>query len=104
MIYEYIDENVPIRQGDIFENIPKVEIDFGNLSFLDDNDEFAKFNLADITKNKVLPAILPISFVPAIVISQDCDISRTGDVSLCQIVPFTEIDKGTKGMINPANG
>lgn len=101
MIYDLLNESVPIRQGDIFERIPKAEIVLDNISFFDENDEIVKLNIDEISQDKIFTAIVPLNFVPGIVISQDCDISRTGDVSFCQIVPFEKIDRGTKDYCKP---
>lgn len=107
MIYDYPNNNEPIRQGDIFLGIPKVEIEFASgLPTCSATDEMERIPWEDIVESGgAAPALLPVLPVPAIVASQDCD-ARWGDsITLCEIKEFSEIEKDAAtakpaGMVN----
>ena len=61
MIYEYLKLDVPIRQGDIFLGVPKVEIEFASgLPTLSVANEMEKIPWENIVQKGVpAPALLP---------------------------------------------
>lgn len=95
MIYEYRNSVEPIRQGDIFLGIPKVEIEFASgLPTCSATDELEKTPWENIVESgDVTSAVLPVRPVPAIVASQDCDAQRAADITLCEIKEFAQIER-----------
>lgn len=94
MIYEYPNSEAPIRQGDIFLGIPKVEIQFASgLPTCSITEKMEKIPWEDIVKEgNITLALLPVIPVPAIVASQDCDARRSVDITLCEIKEFSKIE------------
>ena len=106
MIYEYPKSDAPIRQGDIFLGIPKVEIAFASgIPTCSAPDEMEKTPWEEIVESgNVATALLPVLAVPAIVASQDCDVRWGESITLCEIRKFSEVEKNaatatTAGMI-----
>ena len=95
MIYDFPSPDEPIRQGDIFMGVPKVEIEFAlGLPTLSPLDEVEKIPWDDIVRSgESTVAILPVVPTSAIVASQDCDSRREADITLCEIKAFSEIEK-----------
>ena len=92
MIYNIPKQYEPIKQGDIFLGIPKVEIEFaqGLPTIVDDSTKIPWDDI--VNKGEITPAVLPVFPVPAIVISQDCDARREADITLCEIKEFCKIE------------
>jgi hypothetical protein len=92
MIYDYPKVEEPIRQGDIFIGLPRVDVSLQSATFVgedgqtfqDDWDEFVD----SINKTAM---VVPVQVVSAIVITQDCDAIRDDDISLCEIRPLAEV-------------
>ena len=97
MIYEFPEPNAPIRQGDIFVGLPRVEISLKNLTVLSENDvtEVVPWNTI-VEEGKNVSAILGIRPVRAIVATQDCDTLHSPDITLCEIRDFQDVDRSTK--------
>lgn len=96
MIYDFPSTDEPIRQGDIFIGVPKVDIDFASglptLSPLE--GEVEKIPWEDIVRSgESTPAVLPVAPALAIVASQDCDARWAADITLCEIKEFSQIEK-----------
>ena len=90
MIYEAVSTDVPIQQGDIFRNIPRVEFSMSQL-IVDEGDEEKELTTWDevvSTGSDPVTALLPVEPVIGIVITQNCDASRGRDICLCQVSPF----------------
>jgi hypothetical protein len=91
MIYERVTTDDPIQQGDIFRNIPRVELSLSTLAVID-GDGQREMNWRDVLTESREPTtttvLLPIKPVPAIVITQNCDAVRGEDICLCQIDDF----------------
>ncbi|MBX3449649.1 MAG: hypothetical protein KF777_08830 [Planctomycetaceae bacterium] len=101
MIYDFPDESAPIRQGDIFTNIPRTEISLGKLALVrDDITEEAEWSEIAGSGSE-MAIILPVRPVFAIVASQDCDNIRSPDITLCEIKPFTEVEGSAKNATTP---
>ena len=96
MIYEFPSPASPLRQGDIFVGLPKVEISLGRIPILrgEQTGEQSWSELAEL--GKPVDAILPIRPVVAIVITQDCDAIRSDDISLCEIRRFQDVERKAK--------
>jgi hypothetical protein len=93
-----LDIKAPIRQGDIFRWLPKVEISLGpaNLPQVTEPKESGKFKEIDWFKlsqnNGSAFAYINVRPVTGIVISQDCDTSRAENIAFCEIKPFGDVE------------
>tara|TARA_R110001592_G_scaffold198073_7_gene446261 strand:+ start:432 stop:1070 length:639 start_codon:yes stop_codon:yes gene_type:complete len=87
MIYDAIDIDCDISQGDIFTNIPRIDISFSDLVVTQDDGDY-NTNWEDAilsTPDQEITAILAIKPVTAVVITQDCDATREDFISLCVV-------------------
>lgn len=102
MIYEYPSSENPIKQGDIFIGLPCIDFSLKEISLVE--NEGTKIVSWDSIAEKDEPFALLCGgrVTNAIVISQDCDASNSLHISLCEIVPFKTIDKGTKDWNSPS--
>ena len=91
MIYDFPDRQAPIRQGDIFQQIPRVDLDPARLLVMSDSPQ-REAEMIDwlkvATRMARTPALVSIRSVFAIVITQDCDADRVEDISLCEVDRF----------------
>jgi hypothetical protein len=96
MIYEFPEQTDPIRQGDIFIGLPRIEISLSNIVVVGENSErIAKWEeLASQTDP--INIIVPVRSVAAIVATQDCDASRSRDITLCEIREFRDVERKSK--------
>jgi hypothetical protein len=94
MIYERLEITQPIRQGDIFRDVPRVDLSTSQIAVADD-DAIRTMTwedaVADPSRKTGFAAVLPLKPVHAIVITQNCDAVRGEFVSLCQIDTFSSI-------------
>ena len=94
MIYEAIETGAPIRQGDIFRNIPRVDFSLSQLAVMETDGELSESSWRDFIDEPegetALRAVLPIKPVDAIVVTQDCDCVRSNFLSLCQIDTYKD--------------
>ena len=96
MIYEPVDANAPIRQGDIFKAVPRVESPLDRLAILKEDGTTVVSSwqaIASTEPEALISAILLMRSVTAIVITQDCDAVRAPMISLCEIRPFMDVMK-----------
>ena len=104
MIYVFPDPETAIRQGDIFQCIPRVEIDLATLPVISD-PKLTQVEEVDWLRicqaPEVIRAVATIRPVHAIVITQDCDIQRASDISLCEIDRFDVVFAPAKGAAYP---
>lgn len=93
MIYTFPDCSAPLRQGDIFVGVPRVDISLEEIVLVDDEGErVAKW--ADLAGgNQPVNIIVPVRPVAAIVATQDCDAARSRDITLCEIRPFRDVER-----------
>jgi len=94
MIYDQVDNLSPIKQGDIFMGVPRVDFSATDLTIIEQDEcRQTTWNdtLADGSATEGLAAIIPIKAVMAIVISQNCDTARGEYISLCQIDKFSSV-------------
>ena len=88
MIYEFPDANAPIRQGDIFEGVPRIEVSLRRIPLLDEDNQQRVVSWNDIAHaGKPVTAVVAIRSVAAIVATQDCDTLHAPDITLCQDQP-----------------
>ena len=111
MIYETVSQGTPLRQGDIFKSIPRIDISLKEISVLARNSiedlsaSIEAYEMSweeaiqdqDVVEHKdtipIIRAVLPVTIVSGIVVTQDCDAARADDVSLCEIASLGEIFK-----------
>jgi len=100
-VYTKLSDKEPIRQGDIFRWLPKIELLLGNANLpylVEPKTEGVKVidwrNFA-ITGEKA-QVISSVKAVIGIVISQDCDASRSPNIAFAEIRPLQEIPEFKK--------
>lgn len=98
LIYVGANDNDPIRQGDCFNAIPRLEFSFERTVVLDDEggESETSWNslLAQEGGEKIVVAV-PVEKTRGIVISQDCDCFRSEFISLCEVVSYSSLLKKT---------
>jgi hypothetical protein len=104
VIYEFPSPDTPIRQGDIFVGLPRVEISLKSVTVISENDETEIIPWTSIVEEgKNVSAILGIRPVSAIVATQDCDTLHSPDITLCEIREFQDVERSTKSCNSPAS-
>lgn len=92
MIYSAVDQNEPIKQGDIFRGIPRVDFSLSAIAVVDDEEGQRRTTWRDLLdengEHAAVAAVVPMKSVDAIVITQDCDAMRGEYLCLCQIDEF----------------
>jgi len=102
VIYESVSENAPLRQGDIFVGIPRVEISLDRITVLEKNNDAISCSWRDIAgAGREIAAVLPVRPVVAIIATQDCDAARSDDITLCEIRSFREVEVKAKETTKP---
>ncbi|MCC6563116.1 MAG: hypothetical protein IT478_17310 [Xanthomonadales bacterium] len=93
MIYEAVDPSAPIRQGDIFVGMPRIDLSLSKLSVVehDGTTEAAWSDLLQEGKTEVV-AVVGLRPVMGIVLTQDCDAIRAPQITLCEVRPFAQVD------------
>lgn len=107
-MYTSLKTDDPIRQGDLFRWLPKLELSFGTeeLPLLYEQKQLREINWLQwvelIEHDKPLNANVPVSIRPVlgIVISQDCDAGRAENITFCEIKPFSKVEKSFKDKHN----
>lgn len=94
MIYETVSTELPIKQGDVFRGIPRVDFSLSTIAVIDEDDSKRQATWKELLSEngqatKVV-AVLPMTSVDAIVITQNCDAIRGEYVCLCQIDDFLD--------------
>jgi len=92
MIYEFPDQTAPIRQGDIFIGLPRIDLSLEQVLLVDEEGErIAKWEeLAN--QSEPVNIIVPVRPVASIVATQDCDAHRSRDITLCEIRDFRDVE------------
>lgn len=97
MIYEFPDSIAPIRQGDIFVSLPRIDFSLSRLPIVSEDGGLEEINWSDIAKDVgLVTAMLAIRPVFAIIASQDCDSQHGRDITLCEIREFREVERQSK--------
>ncbi len=96
MIYDFPDLDDPIRQGDIFFGIPRIDISLQEVILADETgSRVTKWQ--DLAEQRdPLSIIVPVRVVAAIVATQDCDARRSRDITLCEIREFRDVEGKSK--------
>ena len=91
MIYERVEAEAPICQGDLFVHVPRVDLSFGKLLLIDEDTEQPKEAAWDeLNPRDRVAAVLPIISVAGVVVTQNCDAARGHYICLAQIDTFLE--------------
>jgi hypothetical protein len=94
VIYEYPATDAPIRQGDIFWGMPRVEVSLRPVAVLEDDETVALRDWHEIALQQAeVTAVFAIRPVAAIVATQDCDATHSRDITLCEIRPFRQVER-----------
>lgn len=102
MIYELPASSEPIRQGDIFQYVPRIDFDLAQLPIVaGENTLLDDWSRASANVDTVT-ALVAMRKVTAIVITQDCDAVRIEDIALCEISPFEIVEPMAKGAKYPS--
>lgn len=93
MIYTFPTLSDPIKQGDIFVDIPCIQFEPGKLYILEqEQDKISSISWDELVfEKKDVAAVLGVSLVPAIVASQNCDTQRKDYITLCEIIKITKV-------------
>ncbi len=94
MIYESVDSGQAIRQGDIFRNIPRLEISLSEIPIIDKEGTRItswKDLVDDVEEEEDVTAVVTLRPVSGVVITQDCDAARGKDLCLALIDDFVEV-------------
>ena len=98
MIYEECESRSPIRQGDIFRDLPRIECSLKRLPVVSE-DRFVEQTWLEAVETSAsggaVTALATLRPAMAIVLSQDCDATRSAFISVAEVVPFREILGGT---------
>jgi hypothetical protein len=96
MIYEFPDSSEPIRQGDIFSGLPRIDFSLESLPIVKD-DEQTVVPWKDVAQSgEPVTALVAVRPVTAIVASQDCDVTHGRDITLCEIRTFRTVELKSK--------
>jgi len=102
MIYTSVQEIEPIRQGDIFFNLPFVRYNLRELYVYFNENEFNLTSWIDVKENTI-NGVANFEKVYGIVLSQDCDCLRNPYLSLIMIIPynrnFTSVKRGMQEIL-----
>lgn len=89
MIYETVSQEAPIRQGDIFCAVPRVDFSCRDLLVVEPDESTIRSSWQRVLGSgpdaTSIAAVVTLKSVQAIVVSQDCDNRRGEYLSLCEI-------------------
>ncbi len=101
MIYHVPNSNDPIRQGDIYIGLPRVEFSLEKVLLVQDTGP-VQVSWGECANSKdVITALVPVRPVSAIVITQDCDAVRGADITLCEVRDFRDVERKSQNTKSP---
>ena len=92
MIYDSAPPDDPIRQGDIFFGLPRVEFSLTEMLEYSDGGVVQK-NWDELANQEASTIVAAVRPVLGIVASQDCDVVRARDVTFCEVRSFQDVEK-----------
>lgn len=94
MIYEGVEPDDSIRQGDIFVRVPRFDLRLSSLIAISGRvgPKIAPWSAFEHLSEPTLIGVYARP-VLAVVISQDCDATRSEDISFCEARPFADVEK-----------
>jgi hypothetical protein len=96
MIYDFPDKSAPIRQGDIFVGLPRIDISLNRVLIVGETGERMAKWAEIVQKYEPLNIIVPVRPVIAIAATQDCDALHGRDITLCEIGEFRDVERKAK--------
>jgi len=101
MIYDFPDEGAPLRQGDIFIGLPRVDLSLNKVLIVTETKErIAPWDEVG-KRGEPVNIIVPVRPVAAIVATQDCDALRSRDITLCEIRKFRDVEGKSRETSSP---
>lgn len=101
MIYVCPDLSEPIRQGDIFVGLPRIDMSLNEVIIINESGQ-SVIKWKDIEEpDKPITIIVPARPVAAIVATQDCDAIHGRDITLCEIRSFKDVEGISKDTTSP---
>jgi hypothetical protein len=102
VIYDFPQESEPLRQGDIFASLPRIDYKLADLKILDEEGNQIREHWQQLSaRPQSHTALVGIRPVPAILITQDCDVIRAPDLTFCEIRRFIEVESKAKQTTSP---
>ena len=96
MIYEFPDQTKPIRQGDIFIGLPRIDLSLEQILLADEEGERVTKWEELASQSSPVDIIVSARSVASIVATQDCDASHSRDITLCEIREFRDVEGKSK--------
>jgi len=102
VVYEFPGPEAPIRQGDIFTRLPRIEFSLARFQAISEHDEIEVIPWDELAGSREpVAAIVAARPVVAIVVSQDCDALRAPDITLSEIREFRDVERKGKDTTEP---
>lgn len=103
MIYQQVEPDAPIRQGDIFHDVPLLELPSLTAIPLVREESVERASWQELVgeQSDAISCVATIRRVTGIVLTQDCDAIRAAELSLCEIRPFVEVAPGAEKAERP---
>ena len=101
MIYQFPEDSAPIRQGDIFVGLPRVDFSLGEMALAGEAVDRIVSWTEIAASREPLDIIVSVRSVAAIVATQDCDAVRSDDITLCEIRAFRDVERKSKDTSSP---
>jgi hypothetical protein len=103
LIYTTPAPEEPIRQGDIFHSIPRMDFSLEEFTCLEEGKTVKRrwANYIEAASKSGVAAVVGVRAVTAIVITQDCDAVRSPDICLCEIMDFQQVERKAKDAKTP---
>jgi hypothetical protein len=96
VVYDLLETDCPIRQGDIFYPLPYTEVSLNNIQSLQKNDRaemaVAVSNWDGLLEREEIVIITALRKTWGIIASQNCDASRIPNISLFQIEQYHTVN------------
>jgi hypothetical protein len=103
LIYQPTPPDAPVRQGDIFISMPRVDLpSLKALTIVDEEgNEVTKAWREVARAGQTVAVAVGLRPVTAIVTTQDCDAVRAPEIVLCEIQPFDQVEGRAKNVTSP---
>lgn len=101
VIYDFPSIDDPIRQGDIFHAIPRIEISLDGIVIPGEGGSIITKWVDVYEEGTTLSIVVPAQPVTAIIASQDCDARNGRDITLCEIRAFRDVELKSKDTQKP---
>jgi hypothetical protein len=96
VIYLFPGDEDPIRQGDLFVGLPRIDISLKRVLVVAGGETTERSWPELASEGKPVSIIAGVRAVAAIVASQDCDALRAPDLTLCEVRPFHDVERKCK--------